>query len=49
MKTLGTVYGGWDIPTNCEFNENSIIYSGGVGEDMSFDLKLNDKYNIVLS
>ena len=45
METLGTVYGGWDIPINAELNENSIIYSGGVGEDISFDLKLQDKYN----
>lgn len=45
METLGTNYGGWDIPINAELNENSIVYSGGVGEDMSFDLKLQDKYN----
>ena len=45
METLGTEYGGWDIPINAGFNENSIIYSGGVGEDMSFDLKLQNKYN----
>jgi len=45
METLGTNYGGWDIPINANLNKNSIVYSGGVGEDMSFDLKLNDKYN----
>tara|TARA_E500000178_G_scaffold312362_1_gene328983 strand:- start:8749 stop:9435 length:687 start_codon:yes stop_codon:yes gene_type:complete len=45
METLGTNYGGWSIPINCYLNEDSIIYSGGVGEDMSFDLKLEDKYN----
>ena len=28
-----------------KLNENSIIYSGGVGEDMSFDLLLLSKYN----
>ena len=44
METLGTNYGGWSIPINCYLNEDSIIYSGGVGEDMSFDLKLEDKY-----
>jgi FkbM family methyltransferase len=45
MQTLGTVYGGWDIPNDIILNENSIIYSVGVGEDISFDLKLVDKYN----
>ena len=50
MEKLGTNYGGWDIPKNALLDKNSIVYSGGVGEDMSFDLKLQDKYrcNIVL-
>ena len=50
METLGTNYGGWCIPINTALNENSIIYSGGVGEDISFDLQIQDKYgcNIVL-
>lgn len=45
METLGTNYGSWSIPINAKLDNNSIIYSGGVGEDMSFDLKLEDKYN----
>ena len=44
METLGTNYGGWCIPINAKLDNDSIIYSGGVGEDMSFDLKLEDKY-----
>lgn len=44
METLGTNYGGWSIPKYAKLDNNSIIYSGGVGEDMSFDLKLEDKY-----
>lgn len=44
MIKLGTNYGGWLIPKNNNLNENSIIYSGGVGEDISFDIKLNSKY-----
>tara|TARA_Y100000389_G_scaffold39087_1_gene33486 strand:- start:9703 stop:10416 length:714 start_codon:yes stop_codon:yes gene_type:complete len=44
MEKLGTNYGGWYIPKNINLNKNSIVYSGGVGEDMSFDLLLNDKY-----
>lgn len=42
---LGTNYGGWYLPSDIELDENSVIYSGGVGEDISFDLILSDKYN----
>lgn len=45
MEKLGTKYGGWYVPTNMNLNEKSIVYSGGVGEDMSFDLLLQCKYN----
>ena len=45
MLRLGTRYGGWIIPKNNTLDENSIIYSGGVGEDISFDLILSNKYN----
>ena len=45
MEKLGTDYGGWWIPKNISLNENSIVYSCGAGEDISFDLKLQDKYN----
>jgi len=50
MEKLGTNYGGWYIPKNITLNADSIVYSGGVGEDISFDLLLSDKYdcNIVL-
>ena len=36
---LGTNYGGWYINNNIELNEDSIVYSAGIGEDISFDLK----------
>jgi FkbM family methyltransferase len=50
MERLGTSYGGWFIPKECKLDENSIIYSVGVGEDISFDIKIQTKYksNIVL-
>lgn len=50
MQTLGTNYGGWSIPLNTKLDPNSIVYSAGVGEDISFDLNLQDKYkcNIIL-
>lgn len=45
MEKLGTEYGGWYVPSDINLNENSIIYSGGVGEDVSFDLSISAKYN----
>jgi FkbM family methyltransferase len=50
LHKFGTNYGGWIIPSEIRLNKNSIVYSGGVGEDISFDLILSDKYkcNILL-
>ena len=45
MERLGTNYGGWFVPKEMVLNESSIVYSGGVGEDMSFDISLQSKYN----
>lgn len=44
---LGTEYGGWIVPTDMKLD---VVYSGGVGEDISFDIKLQSKYdcNIIL-
>jgi FkbM family methyltransferase len=44
MEKLGTNYGGWYVPLNISLNKDSIIYSGGVGEDLSFDILLQLKY-----
>jgi len=43
IKT-GTNYGGWYIPEQMNLNADSIVYSGGAGEDISFDIKLQSKY-----
>ena len=50
MERLGTIYGSWILPKDIELNEDSVIYSAGVGEDISFDILLSDKYkcNIIL-
>lgn len=42
MEKYGTDYGGWYFPIESQLNENSIIYSAGVGEDISFDLKMQE-------
>ena len=50
IERLGTIYGGWILPKDIKLNEDSIIYSVGVGEDMSFDMILSDRHkcNIIL-
>lgn len=45
MKRFGTKYGGWNIPIDINLTNNSIIYSAGVGEDISFDILISDAYN----
>jgi len=40
----GSIYGGWNILKK-SLNKDSIIYSFGVGEDISFDLSLINRYN----
>lgn len=42
---LGTNYGGWALPKGVALNESSIVYSGGVGEDISFDILLSSLFN----
>ncbi|QDU33538.1 hypothetical protein KS4_15880 [Poriferisphaera corsica] len=44
---LGSGYGGWCIIPR-EINKDSIIYSVGIGEDVSFDIALIEKFNVTL-
>lgn len=44
MAILGTSYGGWFIPEDFKLTKDSFVVSAGVGEDISFDLALQDKY-----
>lgn len=46
MKLIrfGTEYGGYYLPQDAILNSNSIIYSIGIGEDLSFDVELSAKY-----
>jgi hypothetical protein len=50
IEKLGTNYGGWGVPSECLLNKDSIVYCAGVGEDISFDLLLHNKYksNMIL-
>jgi FkbM family methyltransferase len=44
---LGSAYGGWTInPTR--LTSDSIVYSFGVGEDISFDIALIERYGVTV-
>src|SRR5215217_3108537 len=42
LRRLGSRYGGWTIPTSL-LSSDSICYSAGVGEDVTFDLALIER------
>ncbi|HYF62785.1 MAG TPA: FkbM family methyltransferase [Herpetosiphonaceae bacterium] len=42
----GSAYGGWEIRP--PLNSDSVIYSFGVGEDISFDLALIERYGVTV-
>ncbi|MFA7172600.1 MAG: FkbM family methyltransferase [Kiritimatiellia bacterium] len=46
-ERVGSDYGGWSVVLD-EINAKSIVYSFGVGEDVSFDVELIDKFNLVV-
>jgi FkbM family methyltransferase len=43
LERIGTVYGGWVIPVHL-LARDSICYCAGVGEDISFDVGLMDRF-----
>jgi FkbM family methyltransferase len=45
MKKYGTQYGGWTLPSNLDLGKESILYSAGVGEDISFDILMSSYYD----
>ena len=45
VRKFGTNYGGWLIPKDIQLDSNSIVYSAGAGEDISFDLHLQSYFN----
>lgn len=44
IERHGNEYGGWNIIKD-SINKDSIVYSIGIGEDISFDISLMEKYN----
>src|SRR5712692_3232196 len=44
LLRLGTVYGGWIIPANSGLSADSVCYSAGAGEDISFDCALIERF-----
>jgi FkbM family methyltransferase len=46
LLTLGSNYGFWVVPDT--FDENSVCYLAGVGEDISFDLALVARYGCTI-
>lgn len=44
LEKLGSDYGGWIVPSDL-IQSDWICYSGGVGEDITFDFSLINKFN----
>jgi FkbM family methyltransferase len=45
LLRFGTVYGGWIVLANCGLSADSVCYSVGAGEDISFDCALAESYH----
>ncbi|MEL6820704.1 MAG: FkbM family methyltransferase [Calditrichota bacterium] len=46
-ERFGSTYGGWEISTEA-ISEGSIVYSIGVGQDVSFDLALIERFGLAI-
>ncbi|MGC2298446.1 MAG: hypothetical protein WA476_06560, partial [Acidobacteriaceae bacterium] len=46
-RLLGTVYGGWTIAPDL-LNANSVMFSFGVGNDISFDLATIERFGMTV-
>jgi FkbM family methyltransferase len=47
IEHLGSDYGGWEVITG-ELANGAVVYSFGIGEDVSFDVALMTKYGITI-
>jgi Methyltransferase FkbM domain len=43
IERIGSDYGGWWVPSGL-IDEDSVVYAAGVGEDVTFDLGLIDRF-----
>lgn len=46
-RRFGSEYGGWIVATE-KIDQHSVVYSFGVGEDVSFDVALIEKYGVTV-
>ena len=44
-EKVGSIYGGWWISTNGLSSKPLVVFSFGLGEDISFDIQMLKKYN----
>jgi FkbM family methyltransferase len=44
MEKIGSKYGGWIVPID-QIRDNWVCYCGGVGEDITFDLGLIERFH----
>jgi FkbM family methyltransferase len=47
LRKIGTAYGGWVVPTAL-IGKDWVCYCGGVGEDITFDLGLIERFGCVV-
>jgi FkbM family methyltransferase len=47
LEKIGTSYGGWVVPTAL-IRQDWVCYSGGVGEDISFDLGVIERFGCLV-
>lgn len=45
LEKIGSPYGGWRVPVDI-IRPDWIVYAGGVGEDISFDLGLIERFGV---
>lgn len=45
LEKIGSEYGGWRVPVDL-IRPDWIVYAGGVGEDISFDLGLIERFGV---
>lgn len=47
LERHGSTYGGWSIERN-SLSASDVVYSFGVGDDVSFDLSIIDRYGVAV-